>query len=124
MELNSLKEQKGLKMIREVRNITSEAHQTHSLFYNDVQAELELRFIPQVGQWFISCTIGDKAIKNAKLSVGVLHMVSRNMPIDFIVVDNSGEDLDPFLSTDFTSGRCTLLMLDDESMTDLRGVEV
>lgn len=111
-------------MFREFTSVTSDSVQRHRIIFNDVSANILLRYSPQTQQWFIDCEVGSKAAYGIRLSVGTLHMVSRNMPIDFIVVDNSGNGIDPFQSNDFTSGRCTLYIVDDEGMEKVRGQAV
>lgn len=111
-------------MLRQFENITSENVQRHSVFFNDIEATVILKYCPQVQSWFFDCEIGSKAAYGIRLSCGTLHMVSRNMPIDFLVVDNTGQGVDPFLSNDFVSGRCSIVILDNESMEEIRGQEV
>ena len=111
-------------MIKIIDNISAEPVQRHTFVYNDVSAEFVIRYSQQVEQWTFDCTIGSKSIFGAKLSVGTLHMVSRNMPIDFIVTDNTGSGIDPFKLNDFVSKRCSLYLVDDEGMAEIRGQEV
>lgn len=111
-------------MIKQFSNITDQPVQRHSLIFNDVEASVVLRYSPQVQQWFIDCEVGNKAIYGVKLAVGTLHMVSRNMPVDFTVSDNSGNGIDPFKANDFSSGRCSLFIVDDEAMEIIRGQKV
>ncbi len=111
-------------MIRLFENITDEQIQEHVIVYNDVTANVTLRYNEQVQSWTFDCVIGNKAAYGIKLSCGVLHMISRNMPIDFVVVDLSGNDIDPFLINDFSDERCRLFILDDQSMEEVRGLGV
>jgi hypothetical protein len=111
-------------MIRNFSNITNEPVQRHTVVFNDVEATVLLRFSPQVQQWFIDCEVGNKSAFGVKLSLGTFHMVSRNMPIDFVVSDNSGNGIDPFKANDFSDGRCSLFIIDDEGIAEIRGQEV
>jgi len=111
-------------MIRLMENITSEQIQDHIVAFNDVTANVRLRYNPQVQCWTIDCQVNNKAAYGIKLSVGTLHMESRNMPIDFIVIDNSGQGIDPVFIDDFSNERCSISIVDDETMADIRGLEV
>ena len=85
---------------------------------------LVLRFYPTVGMWTFDATYKDTQILGRKLSVGVLHMLSRNMPFDFLVSANAGTGLDPFRLDDFSTERCSLFMLEADDMEVLRGAPV
>lgn len=111
-------------MPRIVENITDEPIQKHTLLYNDIETVIVMRFSSQTSAWLISAETGDKSASSVKLSVGVLHMISRNMPCDFTVIDTTGNDIDPFRIDDFSTGRCVLVLYDDEDMADIRGQEV
>ena len=111
-------------MPRIVNNITNESIQRHVLIYNDIETILIIRYASQVGAWFIDVETGDRTANGIKLAVGVQHIASRNMPCDFTVVDNSNQGIDPFRADDFSTGRCTLYLLDDQDMAEIRGQEV
>lgn len=111
-------------MPRIVQNITNQSIQRHVLIYNDIETILILRYSSQVGAWFIDVNTGDRFANGIKLAVGVQHIESRNMPCDFTVTDNSGNGLDPFRSDDFSEGRCSLILLDNEDMIGIRGRRV
>ena len=111
-------------MPRLVQNITSESNQRHTLLFNDIQVDLFIRFNSQVSQWFIDVKTGSKSVYGVKLSVGPLHINSRNMPCDFIVKDASLNGIDSFKQDDFSEGRCILYLLDDQDMIKIRGQRV
>lgn len=111
-------------MARQIGNIGSEAHQRHTLLFNESEIILTLRFLAPVGQWFFSAEYEGNRVDGIKITVGVLHMVSANQPFDFVVTDNSGEGIDPFRLDDFADGRCSLFLLEPADMFDVRGVEV
>ena len=111
-------------MPRLVQNITNESIQRHVLIYNDIETIIILRFSSQVGAWFIDVNTGDKFAYGVKLAVGVQHIESRNMPCDFTVTDNKTNSIDPFRSDDFSEGRCSLILLDNEDMVEIRGQRV
>ena len=110
-------------MIR-LDNITADAHQRHTIVFEESEIELVLRFHPTVSIWTFDATYKGTQVLGRKLSVGVPHMVSRNMPFDFLVSANAGTDLDPLRLDDFSIGRCTLYMLQADDMEVLRGAPV
>lgn len=110
-------------MVR-VENITDAPHQRHTILFENAEVVLVLRFLPTVGMWFFDAEYGGTTMGGYKLSVGVLHMRSRNMPFDFVVEDASGAGLDPFRRDDFATGRCRLYMLQTADMEAIRGVPV
>lgn len=103
-----------------IQNITDEAHQTHTILFEESEIELTVRFLPVVGFWFIDVSYGGRAAYGCKLSVGVLHLLSRNYPFDFTVRDLTSQGLDPVRRDDFITGRCALYMLDAEDMETIR----
>lgn len=111
-------------MPRLLRSIGNEAHQRHTIIFNESEIILTLRFLAPVEQWFFDAEYEGNAVYGIKLSCGVLHMVSQNQPFDFAVTDNSGEGIDPFRLDDFADGRCSLYLLTPDEMFDIRGVEV
>ena len=110
-------------MIR-LDNITADAHQRHTILFEESEIVLVLRFHPTVSMWTFDAVYKDTQVLGRKLSVGVLHMVSRNVPFDFIVSANAGTDLDPFRLDDFSTGRCSLHMLEADDMEVVRGAPV
>lgn len=110
-------------MIR-IENLSSDAHQRHTLLIDRGQVALVLRYLPAVQIWIMDVEYLGKAQRGVKLSASVLHIRSFNFPFDFTVVvtDNSG--VDPFRLDDFSSGRCELYFVTPAEMVDLRGLEV
>jgi len=109
----------------EVQNITDEPIQIHIIIFDEGDITLTLRFLPKTEMWFFDVEYNGKSTKGLKLSVGSLHMVSQNQPFDFEVSDNSGSGVDPFKADDFSSGRCSLYMLERDDMVSIRyGAEV
>jgi len=113
-----------IDMARLIENIGSEAFQRHTILFQESEIILKLRFLPGVQQWFFDAEYKDFAIKGKRLAVGTLHMQSSNQPFDFVVVDNSGSELDPFRVDDFELERSSLILLEPEDMEDIRGVSV
>lgn len=105
-------------------NITDETHQRHTIVFEESEIVLVLRFHPTVEMWTFDATYKDTQVQGRKLSVGVLHMVSRNLPFDFLVVANAGTGLDPSRRDDFLTGRCSLFMLEADDMEVVRGAPV
>lgn len=111
-------------MASKILNIDGDAHQRHTLQFGEEEITLSLRYHPTVEMWTMDVGYQGQSASGYKLSVGVLHMQSRNFPFDFIVGDNSGQGLDPIRRDDFESGRCSLYLLDAADMENLRGVPV
>lgn len=110
--------------MRRIENIGTEARQRFTLLLDDGNATLVIYYLSPVGRWFFDVTYGSISRYGIKLAVGVLHIESANMPLDFVVEDTSGEGIDPFQLSDFNSGRCKLYMLTADEMFNIRGVEV
>lgn len=110
-------------MIR-IQNITNEPIQRHTIVFQESEVVITLRLYPRMQMWAIDAEYKDWAVHGLKLSLGVLHMASQNKPFDFAVVDKSGTGIDPFQSTDFSSGRCELYMFEPDEMAIIRGAEV
>lgn len=105
----------------EITNITSDTFQRHIITTVDAPIEIKLRYYPRAQFWTLSATYKGIATKGLKLSLGTLHMRSRNMPFDFIVNAAANTGIDPFAADDFSSGRCNLLMLERADMEVIRG---
>lgn len=105
----------------EIMNISDDPYQKHTIVTPESPVNIELRFYPKAQFWTLSVRYGEKIINGLKLSLGVLHMRSHNLPFDFIAVDKSNTGIDPFKADDFVSGRIRLLMLDRQDMEEVRG---
>ncbi|MBE0469600.1 MAG: hypothetical protein IBX55_08870 [Methyloprofundus sp.] len=110
--------------MKQILNLGSEAQQRHTIIFEESEIVLILRYLAPVQQWFFSVEYNNFNVHNVKLSVGVVHILSKNQPFDFVVTDNSGAGIDPFSLDDFASGRCSLFMLEPNDMFDIRGVDV
>ena len=111
--------------MRQIVNITQTANQQHTIALEDQEITLTLTFYPTIEQWNFDIEFSGKRILGVKLSLGTLHIISANLPFDFIVIDGSGEGIDPFKIDDFiTDGRCKLYILDPDDMELIRGVPV
>jgi hypothetical protein len=108
----------------QIENIDGDAHQRHTVLFGESEIVISLRYHPTVEMWTLDVTYGDRQALGYKLSVGVLHMRSRNFPFDFVVGDNTGQGLDPVRLDDFETGRCSLYMLDAADMEAIRGAPV
>lgn len=107
-----------------ILDITSDAHQAHTLLFIEDEIALELRFLPVVERWFMSVTYKTKSALGVAMACSTLHMRSRNFPFDFAVRDTTRTGLDPFRLEDFSSGRCELYLMDEIDMAAIRGVTV
>ena len=107
-----------------ITNITDAPHQNHTVLFEESEIVITLQFHPTIEMWVIDAVYKDEQALGYKLTVGVLHMQSRNLPFDFIVRDAQQSGLDPFLIDDFSNGRCELYMLNAEDMESIRGTPV
>ena len=111
--------------MRQIVNITQTANQQHTIALEDQEITLSLRFYPTIEQWNFDVEFKEKKVIGVRLSLGTLHIISANLPFDFIVIDGSGEGIDPFKVDDFVvDGRCKLYILDPAEMELIRGVPV
>lgn len=110
--------------MRQIENITSEAHQRHTIITDGGEIVLELRFFGVTESWFMDVTYNDESITGVKLSLAVQHINSKNWPFDFIINDESGRDVGPFQLTDFEDDRCRLYMLEAADLEEIRGYDV
>lgn len=108
----------------QIENITDEPHQRHTILFEESEIVLNLRYHPTVEMWVIDVEYKTARVLGLKLSLGVLHMRSKNLPFDFVIIDQSGTDLDPIRLDDFATGRCSLYMLDADDMEVVRGAPV
>lgn len=110
--------------MQEILNIGSEAYQKHILIFEESEIELRLRYFSVTQLWFFDVSYKDFEHNGIKLSLGTLHMRSKNMPFDFVLADNSGSGIDPFRQNDFIDGRISMYLVDADEMADIRGVTV
>ncbi len=103
-----------------IQNITAEPHQRHVLLFEESEIVLVLRYYPTIETWAYDVEYKGQVASGYKLSVGVLHMESRNFPFDFIVADVAAAGLDPFRIDDFSTDRCALYLLDAADMEVIR----
>lgn len=107
--------------MKRLTNITSETLQRHLiLFEDDGVVTLTLRFYPKTQHWAFDAEYKGRSVYGVKLSVGVLHIKSKNFPFDFFVVDGSGLGIDPFQRNDFHSGRCNIYIMETDDMLEIR----
>lgn len=107
-----------------IENFTDDTYQRHVILFEESEIRLDLRYHPTIEQWTADVVYKDKGVYGLKLSVGVLHMRSRNLPLDFWVTANAGTGLDPFRRDDFSTGRCTLYMFETADMETVRDASV
>ncbi len=108
----------------EIMNITNDPFQRHTIITPDGSIEIKLRYYPRAQFWTLSTKYKDVSCKGLKLSLGTLHLRSRNMPFDFIVIADTNSGIDPFTREDFATGRCRLLMLEKSDMESIRAQPV
>lgn len=111
-------------MPKQLENITDETNQQHVILFEQSEIALTLRFYPTVQLWAFDVTYKGIVATGYKLSVGVLHLRSRNLPFDFAVTANDGSGMDPIRADDFVTGRCSLYLLDSADMELIRAAPV
>ena len=110
--------------MRRVDNIGTETWQRHVILFQETELVLILHYYPTTELWTFDAEYKDFTVYGVGLSVGTLHIESRNQPFDFIVQDTSGNGLDPFRREDFAQGRNVLYLLEPDDIASIRGVEV
>lgn len=111
-------------MAIKLQNLTDEPHQRHTVLIDDREVVVEIRYLSVVQAWFITADLNGRIVSGFRLSLGVLHFQSQNLPFDFVVEDTSGTGLDPFRINDFSTGRCSLIMLGEADMEGVRDAPV
>ncbi len=107
-----------------IENITSDAHQKHTVITADGEITLSLRFLVAPQIWLMDVIYKGKAAYGLKISGSVFHVRGKNYPFDFYCVVNDDSGLDPFRIDDFESERCTLCLITKDEMRTVRGVAV
>lgn len=110
--------------MRQIINITSENDQRHVLFFDGIEAVVRIRFMSAVQSWFLFVEYNDEQLNGVRLAAGCLHMRSKNWPFDFAVEITDKSGIDPFMDTDFSSGRCILYIVQPSEMESIRGQAV
>ncbi len=103
-------------------NITNDPIQDFSIDFENAAIVVQVRFFTVIGFWTIAVRYKGKVVKFKKLSLGIPHMLSSNLPFDFVVVASDG--LDPYHIDDFTTQRCELRLLERDEIENFRGVKL
>ncbi len=101
-------------------NITNDPIQDFNIEFENELIATQVRFFPVAGFWTISIEYKGKKVNFKKLSLGIPHMISSNLPFDFIVRANDG--LDPYDLNDFSTRRCDLVLAERVDIENFRGV--
>lgn len=99
-------------MTVQIDKITAYHDQQHTITKAGGNVDLRLKFHETIEQWTMDVSRNGKSVYGVKLAVGVKHIASQNMGIDFLVYDSAKIGQDPFKIDDFESGRCVLVMID------------
>jgi hypothetical protein len=110
--------------MKKINNIGTEGFQTHTIPLDTGDITLQIRFYASVEIWQMSVEYQDKSINGVKLSAGVTHIRSANLPFDFILEDTTGNGIDPYKQDDFSTERCILYLLDADETEAIRGQAV
>jgi len=108
----------------QIQNITDETNQRHLVVFEQSEIALVLRYHPTVEMWAFDVEYKNRRSNGYKLAAGPLHIRSRNYPFDFVVIDETGQGLDPLRRDDFSTGRCSLYLLEAADMEAIRGAAV
>lgn len=111
-------------MAVKIQNLTSEANQRHTILFEESEIILVLHYHPSIEMWTINVEYKGQEVNGIKLSLGVLHMESANLPFDFVCNDTAGLGIDPFKLDDFAQARCELYMLESDDMETIRDAPV
>ena len=95
-------------MVLKIENITAEPFQRHEIITDNGNVIITLKFHDVIAIWTIDAERNGRTVQGVKLSVGVTHIQSSLLGVDFIVYAQG--DVDPYKLNDFESGRCSLLM--------------
>ena len=110
--------------MKKLQNITDEAHQRHTVVFEESEIILSLRYLPTVEMWVAGVEYKGHEVRGFKLTVGVLHIRSANLPFDFYVTDDAAAGLDPIRIDDFSTDRCSIYLFESDDMEDIRGATV
>ena len=110
--------------MRVIDNITTENFQRHTILFQDREIVLHLKFFTMLQQWFFDVEYKDFSLFGKHIAVNTYHLITSNQPFDIIALDNSQVGLDPFRFNDFSSGRVSLLLLEPDDLTKIRGEPV
>jgi hypothetical protein len=117
--------------MNKINNITSEFIQKHTLEFSRGLVELTLIFEKSVQMWKMNISYtrvrdqeAQRPANGVKLALSTVHIIYRNWPFDFAVIDTTNNGVDPFRADDFETGRCELYLITPEEMIDIRGVDV
>lgn len=74
----------------------------------------------QIGSWFLNFVFNQRKVNGVKLSGGVFHLESNNLPFDFMV---ASDGLDPYKADDFLQ-RCKLYLVEKSEVEAIKGTEI
>lgn len=111
-------------MALQIENITDQADQPHVILADGISVDIRLRFHPATECWTMDCSYAGVSAAGIRLSAGAYHVLSYNLPFDFLVEITDRTGIDPFRADDFSSSRCLLWYVQRSEMLEIRGVEV
>jgi hypothetical protein len=110
-------------MIR-ITNITKDANQKHTILFESNNIDLVLLYHSIIQQWSFNVSYRGVQRNGIRLALGTRHLESAHLPFDFIIEDNARLDVDPFLISDFASGRLSLFLIERDELKQIRGFDV
>lgn len=110
--------------MQKVENITKDEYQKHTLIYEDLEVEIELRFMPVVESWTLNVKHGDKVQTGIRCSLGVYLLKDYNFAFDLIFLDTDKLGIDPFRLEDFADNRIQLWFATPSECEEIRGYKI
>jgi hypothetical protein len=111
-------------MSKRIENITDEYNQRHVITTDFGEISLSLNYSTITKSWSISVVYGTTGIYGKRIALNVPTFLEQNLPFDFVCLDSSGQEVEPFLKNDFSSERCKLYLLEPEDVRQIRGFSV
>lgn len=108
----------------ELKTISSEAYQLHTLLLANKEVGISLRYFPITQSWLMDVIYEGVSYKGIRLALGVLLLTGKNTPFDIVIRDNSNNGVDPILVDDFQKARCSFLILEADEAEQVRGYGV
>jgi hypothetical protein len=87
-----------------------------------VTIDITLRFLPAVQAWVMDLKYQSFSVYGERLIVGLNVFRKYKNILPFGVLVDSLDGGDPFIIDDFTSGRCTLAILNEDEVSQAEGI--
>jgi hypothetical protein len=98
-----------------IDNIGDEYDQAITVDNELFTIDLRLQYLPAVRRWIISVTEGQHSRYGIPVTLGNDILSAHLFSMSLNVFDSSGFGIDPILGNDFSSGRCGMVIIYDDS---------